>query len=130
MTPRQYERIVKQLLAKRGLAGLPGDPRLGYDADWVAARGDRDVERLRALAPRVAGDLEELRCAPVAGSRPRRSARARLAAGLAAMLFALVQLARRTGSDGLNASDDRNSRVGPGPAWKDHPCADSARPKV
>jgi hypothetical protein len=70
LTPGQYERVVKQLLAKRGLAGRSGDPRLGYDADWVADRADRDIERLRALAPRVVGDLEELRCRPVPGSSP------------------------------------------------------------
>ncbi len=68
LTGRQYERVVKQLLAKRGLAGLEGEPRLGYEAGWVAERGDRDRERLRVLAPRVAGDLDDLRCQPVRGA--------------------------------------------------------------
>ncbi len=100
LTPRQYERIVKQLLAKRGLAGLPGDPRLGYDAGWVAARGERDLERLRALAPRVAGDLDELRCAPVPGADPADvTVDQRLEAALAALTHAVTVLARRTASD-------------------------------
>lgn len=100
LTPRQYERIVKQLLAKRGLAGLPGDPRLGYDADWVAARGDRDLERLRALSPRVAGDLDELRCAAVPGADPADvTVDQRLEAALVALTHAVTVLARRTTSD-------------------------------
>jgi len=98
LTPRQYERIVKQFLAKRGLAGLPGDPRLGYDAPWVADRGERDVERLRALAPRVAGDLAELRCAPIRGADPADvTAEQRLEASLAALTYAVTRLARRRG---------------------------------
>lgn len=101
LTPRQYERTVKQLLAKRGLTGLPGDPRLGYDADWVAARGDRDLERLRALAPRVAGDLDELRCPPVPGADPADvTVEQRLEAALVALTHAVTVLARRTASDG------------------------------
>lgn len=100
LTPRQYERIVKQLLAKRGLAGLPGDPRLGYDAGWVAARADRDLERLRSLAPRVSGDLEELRCAPAAGVDPADvTVEQRLEAALAALAHAVTVLARRTVSE-------------------------------
>ena len=98
LTPRQYERIVKQLLAKRGLAGLPGDQRLGYDAPWVVERGERDLERLRALAPRVAGDLDELRCEPVRGSDPADvTVEQRLEASLAALTHAVTMLARRLG---------------------------------
>lgn len=96
LTPRQYDRIVKQLLAKRGLAGLPGDPRLGYDAPWVPARGERDIERLRALAPRVAGDLDELRCQPVRGADPADvSAEQQLGAALTALTHAVTMQARR-----------------------------------
>ncbi len=99
LTPRQYERIVKQLLAKRGLAGRPDDPRLGYDADWVAARGERDVERLRALGPRVAGDLDELRCEPVRGASPDDvTVEQQLAASLSALTHTVTVLARRTSS--------------------------------
>lgn len=116
LTPRQYERIVKQLLAKRGLAGLPGDPRLGYDAGWVAARGDRDLARLRALAPRVAGDLAELRCAPVPGADLADvTVEHRLEAAMAALTHTVTVLARRTGSGAVEGYD---------------PCADSARPKA
>lgn len=99
LTPRQYERVVKQLLAKRGLAGRPGDPRLGYDAGWVPARGDRDIERLRELSPRIVGDLEELRCRPVTGSSPDDvSVEQQLEAALDAVEHAVIELARRTGS--------------------------------
>ena len=98
LSPRQYERIVKQLLAKRGLAGLPGDPRLGYDAPWVAELGLRDLERLRALAPHVAGDLDELRCEPVRGGDPAAvTVEQRLEASLAALTHAVTMLARRLG---------------------------------
>lgn len=98
LTPRQYERIVKQLLAKRGLAGLPGDPRLGYDAPWVAERGRRDLDRLRALEPQVAGDLEELTCLPVAGADPADiTVEQQLEASLAALTRAVTTLARRLG---------------------------------
>ena len=96
LTPRQYERIVKRLLAKRGLAGLPGDQRLGYDAPWVPERGARAVEQLRALAPRVAGDLEELRCHPVRGADPADiTAEQQLEASLTALTHAVTLQARR-----------------------------------
>lgn len=96
ITPGQYERVVKQLIAKRGLAGRAGDPRLGYHADWVARRGERDIERLRELAPRVVGDLEELRCRPVPGSDPDDvGAEQQLEAALDALAAAVAGLARR-----------------------------------
>lgn len=97
LSPRAYERVVKQGLAKRGLAGLRDDPRLGYDADWVAARGQRDVARLRALAPRVAGDLDDLECHPVTGADPAEIEVAQqLDAAVAGLLHAVTALARRT----------------------------------
>lgn len=96
LTGRQYERVVKQLLAKRGLAGLEGDPRLGYDAAWVAERGDRDLARLRALAPRVAGDLEDLRCGPVRGvDAAAVTVEQQLDAALAGLTHVVRRLAKR-----------------------------------
>lgn len=98
LSPRAYERVVKQLLAKRGLAGRAGDPRLGHEAEWVVERGARDLHRLRELRPRVVGDLEELRCRPVPGSRPEDiSVEDRLDAALDAVQYTVTQLARRTG---------------------------------
>jgi hypothetical protein len=98
LTGRQYERVVKQLLAKRGLAGLEGDPRLGYDAAWVAERGDRDIARLRALSPRVAGDLEDLRCAPVRGAEVATvTVEQQLDAALAGLTHVVGRLAKRIG---------------------------------
>ncbi|QZY30046.1 hypothetical protein [Nocardioides coralli] len=106
MSPRHYERIVKQLLAKRGLAGRDGDPRLGHQAAWVVEKGDRDLERLAALGARVVGDLEELRCAPVPGAQPEDlSVEDHLEAALDAVEYAVTQLARRTVKD----RDRRNS---------------------
>lgn len=94
--PDQYERVVKQLLAKRGLAGRTGDTRLGYRADWVAARGDQDIERLRELGARVVGDLEDLRCAPVEGREPGEvDAGQQLEAALDGLEFVVDQLTRR-----------------------------------
>lgn len=97
LTGRQYERVVKQLLAKRGLAGLEGDPRLGYAAAWVAGRGDRDVARLRALSPRVAGDLGDLRCRPVRGADAGAvTVEQQLDAALAGLTHVVTRLAKRT----------------------------------
>jgi hypothetical protein len=108
LTPAQYERVVKRLLAKRWLAGRAGDPRLGYEAAWVSARGDRDLARLRELRPRVLGDLEELRCRPVPGSDPHDvTADMRLEAALDAVQQAVVLMARRPerfGSDADNSA--------------------------
>jgi hypothetical protein len=98
LTGRQYERVVKQLLAKRGLAGLVGDLRLGYDAAWVAERGDRDIARVRALSPRVAGDLEDLRCAPVRGADVATvTVEQQLDAALAGLTHVVGRLAKRIG---------------------------------
>ena len=57
-----YQKVVKHLLAKQGMAGPtgPGD-RIGFSAAWVDARAARQVARLRALGVRVVGDLDELR---------------------------------------------------------------------
>ncbi len=96
LTGRQYERIVKQLLAKRGLAGLEGDARLGYDAPWVSERGDRDVARLQARSPRVAGDLEDLRCGPVRGvDAAAVTVEQQLDAALAGLTHVVGRLAKR-----------------------------------
>lgn len=106
LTPAQYERVVKRLLAKRWLAGRADDPRLGYEADWVAARGDRDVARLQELRPRVLGDLEDLRCRPVPGRDPGDiTTEQRLEAALDALEEAVVTLARRSGKPGSDADN-------------------------
>lgn len=96
LDPGQYERVVKQLLAKRGLANRAGDTRLGYRADWVAARGDQDIERLGLLGPRVVGDLEDLRCTPVEGREPDEvEADQQLEAALDGLEFLVDQLTQR-----------------------------------
>lgn len=95
ISTKQYERTVKTLLAKRGLAARSGEARLGYDSDWVMKRGDREIELLRALNPRVVGDLEELRCTPVTGVDPASvSTEDRLDAALDAITLLAERLAR------------------------------------
>jgi hypothetical protein len=66
-----YQKVVKHQLAKQGLPGPsgPGD-RIGFDADWVDQRADRQIMRLRDLGVRVVGDLEELRPVAQAGIDP------------------------------------------------------------
>lgn len=114
LTPRQYDRVVKRLLAKRGLAGRSGDPRLGHDAAWVAERGERELARLGRLQPRVVGDLAELRCAPVPGSRPEDvTCDQQLDAALAGLEQVVVRLARRTVRGGRDQDNSgRRSRRG------------------
>lgn len=100
VTPKQYERTVKQLLAKRGMAGRD-EPRLGHDADWVAVRGAEEVERLRRLRPRIAGDLGELACAPVAGVQPTAvTTEEQLDAAVDALAEVTARLARKRNPDG------------------------------
>jgi hypothetical protein len=99
ITPGEYERSVKRVLAKRGLAGRQGEPRLGY-ADgvpaWVVERGDADIERLAALQPRVVGDLAELRCQPVSGVGPGEvGEEEQLAAAVDAVALLTQRLAKR-----------------------------------
>lgn len=112
LTPKQYDRVVKRMLAKRGLAGRSGDPRLGHDAAWVAERGERDLARLERLQPRVVGDLAELRCAPVPGSRPQDvTCDQQLDAALAALEQVVAALARRTVPGGRDQGNSgRRSR--------------------
>lgn len=101
LTPRGYERVVKHLLAKRGLTGRADDPRLGLDEAWVLERGARELERLRALQPRVVGDLDELVCEPVPGADPDDvSTDQLLGAGVDALRYAMLQLARTTAPEG------------------------------
>jgi hypothetical protein len=59
--PREYDRFVKHILAKRGLVARQDvEPRLGLDEDWVRQLGVDQVARLRKNKHRVVGDLDEL----------------------------------------------------------------------
>lgn len=67
-TPPRYDRLVKHVLAKRGLVHRHDrEPRLGLDEPWVLDRGREQVEKLRAAGYHVVGDLAELTPRPVAG---------------------------------------------------------------
>jgi hypothetical protein len=68
----QYNRVVKHHLAKQVLAARSRDePPIGFDEPWVGPVTERMIRRVQALGVNVAGDLEELRPAPVAGMDPR-----------------------------------------------------------
>ncbi len=95
----EYERTVKQLLSKRGLARRTGEPRLGYHADWVVERADADVARLRESGVRVVGDLEDLRASAVPGTAPDElSSEVRLEAALDALALVTEKLAHKRGT--------------------------------
>ena len=88
----QYERLVKGLLAKRGLVrrGRESVP-LGLDERWVRRRSREDLDALRTLDLRVIGDLGELEARPVPGVHTRKvSSEQQLDAALDGLAF-LVQ---------------------------------------
>lgn len=98
LTGREYDRTVKQLLAKRGLAPRR-EPRLGYDTTWVVERGAQEIDRLRALGVPVVGDLAELRCEDVPGVSPDAvTTEEQLAAALDALALVTDRLARARGA--------------------------------
>lgn len=66
--PPRYDRLVKHLLAKRGLVARQAvESRLGLDEPWVLDRGSEQVDQLRSARYRVVGDLAELTPRPVPG---------------------------------------------------------------
>ena len=99
---RDYDRIVKQSLAKRGLVkrGRETVP-LGLDEPWVHKRSAHDLDRLRALAPRVLGDLRELEAQPVPGVHTDDvTAEQQLEAALDGMAYLITTMARQKGNEG------------------------------
>lgn len=105
LDPRSYERIVKKLVAKRGLAQRD-EPRLGYHAEWVAERSAAEVARIEALGVNVVGDLNELVGRPPRGIGPEEvPPEEQIAAAIDGLAIAVRQLAeqrhrkrRRSGS--------------------------------
>lgn len=66
-----YQKVVKHLLAKQGMAGPRGPhERIGFEGEWVEQRCARQIERLQELGVEVVGDLEELRPVAQAGIDP------------------------------------------------------------
>lgn len=102
VSPGDYERVVKQVLAKRGLAGRTGEPRLGYDAGWLRERTATQLYRLQQLDVRLVGSLGDLEgAAVVPGSLPGDLTEAeRLAASLDALAFLTKRLARSSRGQG------------------------------
>jgi hypothetical protein len=88
-----YHRFVKHALAKRGLVHRHREePVLGLDENWVRARGELEVSRLRQMGLRVVGDLEELAPLPVPGVHTDQiGADARLAAAVDGLAHAIMQ---------------------------------------
>ncbi|HYH33583.1 MAG TPA: hypothetical protein VD814_00380 [Nocardioides sp.] len=65
---RDYQRVVKAALGKQALASRKAEePGLGMDEPWVAPLAETEVAKLRALDPRLRGDLAELEPHPVRG---------------------------------------------------------------
>jgi hypothetical protein len=98
---RDYDRIVKQSLAKRGLVqrGREKVP-LGLDDSWVRKRSASDLDKLRGLAPRVLGDLRELEAVPVPGVHTDDvTDEQQLEAALDGMAYLITTMARRKGSE-------------------------------
>jgi hypothetical protein len=63
-----YDRRVKRLLAKTGLAARRrSDLALGLDERWVRKLSRKDVKAVERLGVRIVGDLDDLRAGPVAG---------------------------------------------------------------
>lgn len=96
--PARYDRLVKHLLAKRGLVARQSvEPRLGLDERWVMDLGREQVDRLRSAGYRVVGDLDELMPRPVAGVHADRvSAADQLEASLDGLAHVITSWAEST----------------------------------
>lgn len=92
-----YERVVKGILAKRGLVRRNGDPApLGLDERWVFRRAKKELAALRDLDLRVVGDLDELESRPVPGVHTRKvSVEQELEAALDGLTFLAQDLMKR-----------------------------------
>jgi hypothetical protein len=102
----QYERVVKDVLAKEGLARRAAKgPRVGFKAGWMQRRAEGDLERLRGLGLRVVGSLDELRPEAVKGVQPDTvSVEAQLDAaieGLEVLVLALVEAQQKLRAAGI-----------------------------
>ncbi len=95
---RDYDRIVKGLLAKQGLVrrGRESLP-LGMNERWVRRRSREELERLQELNLHVVGDLDELKVKPVPGVHTREvRAEQQLAAALDGLAFITGEWMRRS----------------------------------
>ena len=89
--PKAYDRYVKRGLAKNGINKRSNrGSSVGLNSPWVMLRAQKELRDLKALEPRVVGDLAELRSRRVTGVSPARvSTEAQLEAavdGMAALL--------------------------------------------
>jgi hypothetical protein len=85
----QYRRVVKHQLSRLHLGTLAGgEPRIGFDDDWVTERAEAQIRRLRKLGLRVVGDLDELRPVPQEGVDPAEvPAEQQLEAAISALAY-------------------------------------------
>ena len=66
--PKDYDRFVKRGLSKNGInKRADRGPSVGLNERWVMRRARRELDELRALNPRVVGDLAELESHRVPG---------------------------------------------------------------
>jgi hypothetical protein len=105
---REYERVVKGVLAKQGMArrGRETVP-LGMDERWVRRRSKDELARLRELDLRVVGDIDDLESLPVPGVHTRKvSAEQQLEAALDGLTYLAQHDMERGAARRRSASHD------------------------
>jgi hypothetical protein len=113
---REYERVVKGVLAKQGMVrrGREAVP-LGLDERWVRRHSRQQLARLRELDLRVVGDLGDLEFVAVPGVHTRKvTAEQRLDAAIDGLAF----LVQRNMQRGVARRAAAESESGSGPKSK------------
>lgn len=116
----EYPRVVKEVLAHRVLAGLPGTKLelIEADAAWAASKSAAQADRLGAAGYDIVGDLADLRIAIDASSAagyPTPDAARLLDEAVAAIAALMEEMntmveARRDAEDALRAIDEHPVR--------------------
>lgn len=111
LSPGDRRTLVKFALAKRAMAGRPGDP-IGFEPPpWLVERAGAIRKRLAATGARVVGDLDDLEPAPVPGVDPDHvPAEERLAAAVDALRSVTLRAARdRRGAQSTGSTTTRDT---------------------
>ena len=112
---RDYERVVKGVLAKQGMVrrGRESVP-LGMDERWVRRRSKDELENLRQLDIRVVGDIDELEAQPVPGVHTKKvSAEQQLEAALDGLTYVVEHQMRQGAARRSRQAQDGNGEAGP-----------------
>jgi hypothetical protein len=110
---REYERIVKGVLAKQGMVrrGREAVP-LGLDARWVRRVSKQQLARLRELDIRVVGDIDDLEFVAVPGVHTKKvTAEQQLDAALDGLEF-LLQRNMQRGVARREAAESKSGEAG------------------